>query len=171
MIFGLDGKPLAQQVPAKEEYTPEEDSINDRLIFRVDMKPVSWNRPGGKTARYDTQIHDKGIFTELAIQSINEEYGCSILDDLPHPIMGDGPLAVTLVFCFKEEATNNKLFPVPDIDNLSKFTLDSLQSQGLKGIIWADDKQVVNLAAQKKWAPGDRIIVMIAKLKTTGAMK
>lgn len=138
--------------------------MQERLIFHIPMRPVAWNRPGGVGRRYDTQLHEKGVFTELVIQAINKAYKCSILDDVTHPIMGDGPLMLNATFTFKEGATNNALFPIQDLDNLVKFAQDAIQSQGLKGVIWKDDRQIVAASTLKKWGPEDRMSFMIVKL-------
>lgn len=47
----------------------------------------------------------------------------------------------------------------PDIDNLSKSIMDSLS-----GIIWVDDKQVVNMVVEKRYSNSPRVEVGISEL-------
>ncbi len=80
----------------------------------------------------------------------------------------EGAVGVSLLFVFprhaymntrKGLATHYHHTDVPDIDNLAKSVFDSL-----KGVAWDDDKQVVSVAAFKRFAapdetPGTKIVV------------
>lgn len=65
--------------------------------------------------------------------------------------MAEGPLSVRMLFHLPRPKTLSKKItrPVkkPDIDNLVKGVFDSM-----KGIVWGDDSQVVELIAGKAYA-------------------
>lgn len=70
------------------------------------------------------------------------------------PLM-KGPLAMSIEFRFTKPKgkirVNSTPFPYPDgkpdVDNLTKLVLD-----GLNGIVYVDDAQVVTLKVTKRWA-------------------
>lgn len=65
----------------------------------------------------------------------------------------DGPIGAELVFSLSKPRTVKRDFPSvkPDVDKLTRAALD-----GMKGIIWRDDAQVVHLEAQKIYADAGR---------------
>lgn len=82
------------------------------------------------------------------------------------PTVGGQPVCVTLRFEFARPKShmlkNGSLSavgeragePGGDTDNLTKLVLD-----GLNGLAWADDRQVVSIDASKGWGRRDRTIV------------
>lgn len=58
----------------------------------------------------------------------------------------------------QEEASSGRLRPVarPDVDNFAKAVLD-----GLNGIVWRDDSQVVELRASKHYSISPRVDVLV----------
>lgn len=73
----------------------------------------------------------------------------------------DGPLEILVTFTLPKPKTVKRLLPNvrPDIDKLSRSTLDALGSAG----VYNDDAQVVHLTAAKVYGiiPGASIIVRI----------
>lgn len=132
------------------------------LTFHVDIKPVPKGRPrfskvGGfmrsytpkKTSDYETQVRD------AAVQVMTRE-----------PL--ETPLAVYLYFRLpiprshskkrQEACLNGSERPIkkPDIDNLAKSVLD-----GLNGVVWHDDSQIVSLHLTKVYARNPGIDLLI----------
>jgi len=62
-----------------------------------------------------------------------------------------GPIEVKIEFYYKGK-TSGYCPKYADIDNLAKLVLDALN-----GIIWEDDKQIVKLLAEKKYAEKEEI--------------
>lgn len=58
----------------------------------------------------------------------------------------------------KEQALNGELLPVvkPDIDNYVKAVLD-----GLNGVLFVDDKQIIELTARKKYSESAKVEVTV----------
>lgn len=61
----------------------------------------------------------------------------------------------------KQEALNDKIRPLkrPDVDNCSKAILDSLN-----GVVYTDDKQIVELSVKKYYANIDFIQIKINRI-------
>ncbi len=60
---------------------------------------------------------------------------------------------VLLNFCSRRD-------PLPDLDNLTKSVLD-----GLNGVVWKDDRQVIHLDAWKEWVPsGQGVQIALTRL-------
>lgn len=70
----------------------------------------------------------------------------------------DGPLALAIRFDLMRPKSVRSSYPAkrPDIDNLVKACTDALN-----GVLWRDDSQIVELAAEKRYAerPGVEIHV------------
>lgn len=62
----------------------------------------------------------------------------------------DGEFDVTIIIEL------NPNFPAIDLDNVAKAVLD-----GIKGYVFYDDAQVMRLLVEKRWARGERIVVMV----------
>lgn len=69
-----------------------------------------------------------------------------------------GPLAVEIEFHFaKPKSVKREYHTVkPDLDNLQKAVLDSLN-----GIVWRDDAQITDLQGRKWYADKPKIIVRV----------
>lgn len=80
----------------------------------------------------------------------------------------DGPLVLSLDVRLpipaswskkkQEEAASGRLRPCgrPDVDNFAKAVLD-----GLNGVVWRDDSQVVELRASKHYSVSPRVDVLV----------
>lgn len=107
----------------------------------VNMPPVVWKRPGGKSQRYDMQVNDKAAWTAKALAHLR--LADPELTEM-RPVF-KGHVKVSIHFYFE----NKNLFDKSDLDNLQKFAFDALQSQFMDGILWHDDKQIVSVFAEK----------------------
>jgi Holliday junction resolvase RusA-like endonuclease len=128
------------------------------LSFSVEFPPTPWKRPGGTTQRYDSQVVEKNAFCLL----VNRQIRASVpaLNIAPY-FKKHTPLSVSLVFSFKRIGILGMPTNKNDIDNLTKFVLDALQSGSLAGKIWHDDGQIVDLHVRKLWADYDLITCSI----------
>lgn len=64
----------------------------------------------------------------------------------------EGPVMVVMEHVVKRPKTTKLDYPMPDVDNYAKATLDAITR---KGGYWMDDKQVVYLIASKRWTFND----------------
>lgn len=74
----------------------------------------------------------------------------------------DGAVALYVVFCYKTSQSKNLYSHKktrPDVDNLLKALMD-----GLNGVAWNDDSQVVTINARKMWDLEDKIEIDIQKV-------
>jgi len=91
---------------------------------------------------------------------------------LPKPLVAaPGPVFVAVTFHLAGPKRNREDFPVgrPDVDNLLKSLLD-----GLRGVLWADDCQVVAAQASKVWAvppAGPRTVMVVADRQSTDELR
>ena len=134
-------------------------SLDMEICLNLDFKPVGWKRPAGRNIRYDKQVADKVAFSATVLKALHETYPKEMAARGGLPLFGDRPVIVDLLFVFKGKYVDAK--NVPDIDNLVKFTLDALQSEMLSGVVWEDDRQVVDIHAKKLRGEEDKIIVLI----------
>lgn len=74
-----------------------------------------------------------------------------------------GPLLVDIDVCVKRPQKQTRAYPPFDLDNYAKGPLDAATKAGL----WDDDEQVVELHVTKRYAPIERIEVVIRPLSLT----
>lgn len=122
-----------------------------RIELVAFMQPTPWKRPAGSRVRYDAQIEDKIALAAAFYAS------CSAIRGRVTPLFPKEGLHVNYSFAFADEEKMRKM----DLDNLVKFTQDTMQSQSLEGKIWTDDRQVVSLAALKYHSNGNYIKVTV----------
>lgn len=130
------------------------------FTFEVIGKPVPKARP-----RFDAI--NKRIFTPkstIAWQKLIAATGAQIFKSPPHA----GPIALKMIFFMAPPSKWRKSkrlaafqglvehIGTPDIDNLAKAVMD-----GLNGVIYRDDGQVVNLECKKKYGFPARVIVEV----------
>lgn len=103
-----------------------------------------------KTVDYETKIAD------LATESMT---GCEAFVDA---VSVDIEVSVAIPKSFNKDnrnlALNRVLFPIrgADIDNITKSVLD-----GMNGIVFVDDSQVVKIVAKKIYAEEPRVSVLV----------
>lgn len=126
------------------------------LSFKVWFTPIAWKRPSGTTQRFDSQVADKNALGLLIWQELRRSLPAVNKDPF---FVAHKPIVISLSFSFAKPRTSKLSHPTNkcDIDNLSKFVLDTLQSGSLAGRIWEDDGQVVGLFAEKSFSEKDFI--------------
>lgn len=125
--------------------------------YIIEIPPIPWKRAGvHQKMFYDQQTHEKLAFGLY----LNKQHGSD-------PKF-DAPLSVELTFYMpipKSVHRRSKYIwhhAAPDIDNLSKFCLDAINSSG---IIWKDDRQVSSLVARKLYDQNPRTHLIIRELE------
>jgi Holliday junction resolvase RusA-like endonuclease len=68
------------------------------------------------------------------------------------------PLCVWVSFCPKKPKTSKLDYPNPDIDNYLKAIFDVLN-----GELWHDDKQIVEVHANKEWSKDESYLIFGVK--------
>lgn len=136
-----------QQEEADKEAaaTLEARNMEPRMVtFVVDGIPKTKQRPMRAKAGhwFNRSAPDEAAFRKKATAIVTRVYGAVQMFDRKTP------LRVEIQFQFSRQAFN--LQSVPDIDNLSKFVLDSLNR-----VMYHDDRQVVSLFALKGITTGE----------------
>jgi len=143
------------------------------IRFTIPGPPKAWGRTqnrivtSAKTGKQFVSSYtpartrsEEGVVRYLASRAMG--------DTPPH----DGPVSVTLAFLmgipvsftktFKHEALNGWRFPTskPDWDNLSKLVTD-----GMNGIVYLDDKQIVTAFITKRYSEQPAVLVSVKALQ------
>jgi Holliday junction resolvase RusA-like endonuclease len=73
----------------------------------------------------------------------------------------EGPFALTLLCVFKKPKSKRDVFHItkPDLDNLVKWIGDVGN-----GVLWVDDKQIVNISASKIYGDEPRTVVTVSRV-------
>jgi Holliday junction resolvase RusA-like endonuclease len=117
----------------------------DQLIFSVEGKPVPKRRVGFRLGRYynPNEAAEKKFAETVGI--LRDQHGCNGIQ-----FAAGTALSARIEFLFPASMDPSsdyaKLFAAGDVDNLSKFVLDSL-----KGVAFADDRQVLVLHVSKEF--------------------
>jgi Holliday junction resolvase RusA-like endonuclease len=117
-----------------------------QLSFRVEFPPTPWKRPAGGKQRYDSQAAEKSALSLLIWKELQSVLPAVSKDPF---FQKDLPLAVKLHFGMERKGKMTHPTCKNDVDNLSKFVMDTLQSGSLGGRVWHDDGQVVHLESCK----------------------
>ncbi|MCO6541583.1 MAG: RusA family crossover junction endodeoxyribonuclease [Lactobacillus sp.] len=133
----------------------------------INKIPLSQSRPrfsrrGGVSKAYDTKkIHD---YKQMIAWIYREKYGF-------HKLPKGAPLRVTVTFYREiqksiskaehQKRLENKIMPIvkPDIDNYIKAVLD-----GLNGVAFADDNQIVEIHAKKLYSNNPRTEIEVIEI-------
>lgn len=134
-----------------------------RLIFEIE--PVAQARTKGRRVKGGIRMYDppktakfKRALHRLAVKQYQDE-----------PL--EGQLEVNLIFFRAVQKSISKKERVlrlsgvhrptvkPDVDNYIKSTFDALN-----GVLWADDNQIVKVAAEKRYAEQPRIEIEVREL-------
>lgn len=131
------------------------------IKFELKGDPIAWKRPGrnGKTgAIYDQQKLQKEQLRWYLKSKFQEEIFTGPLDIdftfyMPMPKSASAPR--------RRDMLNGVLHHIhrPDVDNLSKFYLDTMT-----GVIYADDCQVCSMGVQKLYATEPYTLIEIVPI-------
>lgn len=123
--------------------------------------------PGQPVAQGRPRVTRFGTFDPQKSKDYKAFVGYCALDKMP-PVPLDGPLTVRIDAYMgvplswskkkREQAISGELKPTgrPDADNLGKCVTD-----GLTGLIWRDDSQIVCLSVLKRYSDNPRVEVVI----------
>jgi Holliday junction resolvase RusA-like endonuclease len=124
--------------------------------YSIPIKPIPWTRAGLNDKRFfDRQVQEK-----LA-------YGLYIAKQHGNDPIYDGPLEVAITFHMKQNilVKNRPAHGFhcnrPDLDNLIKLVLDSINGIGS---VWHDDAQVSRLICEKVFNKQPKLIITIKEL-------
>ena len=140
------------------------------ITFTIPGVPVAWARARRNGNRYfnDAKTAD---YAEAVRWAAQEEMG-------GEEVM-EGPVAVRMSFGFpvpkswskklKAAALNGIRTPAvkPDLDNLTKLILDAIQADKKRapyGVVFIDDKQVVEVFATKRYSTRPGVTVTVRAL-------
>lgn len=124
------------------------------MTFAIAIRPEPKRRP--RFSRFGTYTDAKTVKFENHVA-----IACHNAAKMFAWVKNKSPVAVSLEFDFKRPKTSKLGYPIPDVDNLAKSILD-----GMNGVLFEDDKQVIRLEAEKRFSDEDRIVVCISKLFT-----
>lgn len=125
------------------------------LAARIFGDPIAQGRPRAfKTPRGQIRVYDPATARDWkrTVQS-------QVLPQKP-PVPLEGPLAMDLVFLFRRPRSLPKriLYHTtrPDADNCAKAIKDAL-----RGIVYRDDSQIVDLHVTKQYGPAPGVVITI----------
>ena len=141
--------------------------LMNKRILMFDVRPKPKKRPmwvkGRAVTPKDTRDYEELIgYLAMAQMKGKPKFGNEL------------PIKLTVVFSFevpnswskdkKEQALAGKIYPVganiPDTDNLLKSLLD-----GLNGVVYVDDKTIVEISARKTYSDKSGIIAVLQELE------
>jgi len=136
------------------------------INFMIPGEPVAKGRArafvrGGKVGHYTpnkTAVYEKTVATLASVAMGGNppiEVACRLKVDFFMPIPKSWSLKKQLLAIAGEIKPTSK----PDVDNLIKAVKD-----GLNGVVWLDDSQVVEIVAVKKYDQNPRVDVEVIEL-------
>lgn len=129
--------------------------LRDALKFVFGGEPVAKARPRFNSRTGAVYTHDKTKTYEefLKLSAHAQMRGKKPLE---------GAICAEIMAFFKPAKRETRDYPTkkPDIDNIIKSVLD-----GLNGIAYADDKQVVSVSAEKHFSMTPRVTVALWRMK------
>lgn len=118
------------------------------MIFEFNIEPVAWQRV--QRNRFGTTfVPAKTRQFKAAIQVI-AKYKMGFKEPTSNPVIVD------IHFQLTRPKKPSNTFPRQDIDNLTKGILDAFN-----GVVYLDDKQVVELKVRKDYANSGHIVVRV----------
>lgn len=137
----------------------------DQLCFTFEIEAVPQLRPrassrGGRVRLYDPSKVKQ--FKAVLHNLVTEQYKKPPLTGaLSVSLLFYRPVQGSLSNVERQRRLSNKHKPVvkPDTDNYIKSTLD-----GLNGVLWEDDSQIVKLTAEKRYGEKGKIIITVTQL-------
>ena len=137
--------------------------IGKEISFTIYGEPVAQGRPrAGRTRSCHTILYDpkKSRDFKNYVRLVASQHKPDKLIDCEIEMIADiyRSIPKSMPKYKREKAQNGLLRPItkPDIDNYIKSIKD-----GLSGIIWADDKQVVSMTVRKWYSENPRVEVKI----------
>lgn len=123
------------------------------IKMRMSLNPIPKGRPRVARGRVYTPAATRAF--ENAVKTMARHH--ARLNNL-EPL--DGPLEVMVMFNLKKPGSvrRSEPFVKPDLDNLVKGLFD-----GLNGVFWQDDAQIVMLSCRKFYAPNEGFIDIYVK--------
>ena len=117
---------------------------------------------GERVMTYDSQAKVKKYFAELFIAEFSERH-----PDLVLPLHGQLGVDMTFFFAFPKAMSKPRKIELfgrycnsyGDIDNFEKFVFDALN-----GHLFEDDKQIVKVSKEKRWAEDDGLLFRVQRL-------
>ncbi len=128
--------------------------------FKFDIAPIPKGRP-----RFSTRGGFARTYTPEKTASFEKTVALMAARQLAGRPKLQGPLVAVIVFEFKKPKKTKLPHPRPDIDNLQKSFLDSLNE-----IVFDDDSQVWEVHATKTWADQDSIFITIEEQANVGGI-
>ena len=133
------------------------------FIFEVKCNPVGKGRP--RFARHKNFVKVYTPQKTAEFENIVRNQATILFKNQP---LFETPIQVNLIAYFpipksfnkrqKQQALNNEIFPTkkPDIDNIVKVVLDSMNKFAFK-----DDNQITKLDVEKRYSLDDKIFIKI----------
>lgn len=126
-------------------------------IFEIPGKPIAWKRARRCGNRYfDIQSKDKERLKDIISIAGKAIYSHDIALKVEIGFFMPIPKSWSKGKRLKAENENTPHISRPDLDNLAKFVLDSLN-----GVVWTDDAQIYNLCARKVYSPNPRTVINV----------
>ncbi len=111
------------------------------MDIRLNIQPIPASRP--RVTRWGVFYSKR--YTAFRKEAVGVVSGIESPPDTPLPFLK--PLEVWAVFNVRRPKTSKLKYPSPDVDNYLKAALDILN-----GVVWADDKLIIKLHGEKRWA-------------------
>ena len=130
-----------------------------RVEFTVYGKPQGKQRP-----RFSRR--SSSIYTPAKTRSYERQIAKAYTTAANGFSFGDKPVEIWITAVFPKAKTSKKEYPTikPDIDNIQKAVFD-----GLNGIVYSDDKQIISAVAHKTFCKLDgeepRLLVTVMEYK------
>jgi hypothetical protein len=140
------------------EWTPDPKRLakaKSMPVFVSPNGPADW-KPIGKPKRYTFQVDPVaasrarvgrfGAYYQPKYANFKEEMGREARRVLDGVAPSNKHLMVRMEFRKVQPGKTKLAVPSPDVDNFMKAAMD-----GLNGVLWEDDKQIVSASAFKTW--------------------
>ena len=135
------------------------------ISFTVFGQPVAQGRPRASARNGLVRLYDpekSRSYKELVYsEAVKVKPDTPLTGELSVIITAYFPIPKSKSNKFREAALSGEINPTtkPDTDNIAKIMLDSAQ-----GILFIDDKQVVELMVRKRYSENPRVEVVIREM-------
>ena len=142
--------------------------LSEKILVIIEHRPTPKQRPAWSRGRAYTPKKTRDYEALLA-----DVAQATMLSNKKKRFGSETPLKVTATFVFKpskswskkrrQEALDGLTFPIlsntGDVDNLLKSCLDSFN-----GIVFDDDKAIVEIVSKKRYGEKDQIMVLVEEV-------